>query len=209
MKTGPNWSLWVLTPPSEIAGDSARGFLPSLDEPGLAEALAHLWSCGCYFLPSWMNVTLHVFWEFAPWRSHSCLYNPWKLSIPLIRLPYSKSPTYEPSSCTLSKMQTCIWFQQGTCTCAIMAWVRLQLSLHLLLLKLLPLYHLPPCLPPPVSNSSCLFTWSQFLDASCCTVLLYFSRFCTLRFKMFIFCVCFLCMIYVRIVRNLLQYSTT
>ena len=27
---------------------------------------------------------------------------------------YSKSPTYEPLSCELSKMQTCIWFQQGT-----------------------------------------------------------------------------------------------
>ena len=32
---------------------------------------------------------------------------------------YSKSPTYEPSSCKLSKMWTCIWFQQGTRTCAI------------------------------------------------------------------------------------------
>ncbi|XP_059778263.1 tigger transposable element-derived protein 1-like [Balaenoptera ricei] len=33
----------------------------------------------------------------------------------------------------------------------------------------------PPPLPPPVSNSSCLFTRCQPLDASCCTVLLYFS----------------------------------
>ena len=32
---------------------------------------------------------------------------------------YSKSPTYEPSSCKLSEMRTCIWFQQGTRTCAI------------------------------------------------------------------------------------------
>ena len=28
-------------------------------------------------------------------------------------------PTHEPSSCKLSKMQMCIWFQQGTRTCAI------------------------------------------------------------------------------------------
>ncbi|KAJ8792345.1 hypothetical protein J1605_019901 [Eschrichtius robustus] len=34
----------------------------------------------------------------------------------------------------------------------------------------------PPPRPPPVSNSSCLFTRCQPLDASCCTVLLYFSR---------------------------------
>ena len=32
----------------------------------------------------------------------------------------------------------------------------------------------------------------QPLYASCCTVLLYFSRYCTVRLKMFIFCVCFL-----------------
>ena len=43
----------------------------------------------------------------------------------------------------------------------------------------LQLYHLPPPLLPPVSNSSCFFTWSQPLYAICCTVLLYFSRHCT------------------------------
>ena len=59
-----DWSkleLWVLTPPSEIAADSAHGFLPSSDKPGLAEALAHLGSGGYYFLPPWMNVTPRVF----------------------------------------------------------------------------------------------------------------------------------------------------
>ena len=55
------------------------------------------------------------------------------------------------------------------------AWVKLQLALHLLLLRILQLYPLPPPLPPPVSNSSCLFTWCQPLYASCCTVLLYSS----------------------------------
>ena len=49
----------------------------------------------------------------------------------------------------------------------------------------LQLYHLPLPLPPPVSNSSCLFTGCQSLCASCCTVLLYFSRCCAIRFYMF------------------------
>ena len=69
-------------------------------------------------------------------------------------------------------------------------WVKLQLALHLLLLMILQLYHLPPPLPPPASNSSCLFTRCQPLYASCYTVLLYFSRYCTVRVKMFIFCIC-------------------
>ena len=42
------------------------------------------------------------------------------------------------------------------------AWVTLQLALRLPLLTTLPLYHLPP----PVSNSSCLFTRCQHLYAS-------------------------------------------
>ena len=49
------------------------------------------------------------------------------------------------------------------------AWVKLQLALHLLLLMLLQLYHLPPPLAPLVSNCSCLFTQCQSLYASCCT----------------------------------------
>ena len=43
--------------------------------------------------------------------------------------------------------------------------------------------HLPPPLPPPASNSSCLFTWRQPLYASCCSVLLYFSRYCSVQFS--------------------------
>ena len=68
-------------------------------------------------------------------------------------------------------------------------------ALRLLLLTILQLYHLPPPLPPPVSNSSCLFTRCQPLYASCCTVLLYFSRYCTVRLKMFYF-LCFFFMYY-------------
>ena len=69
---------------------------------------------------------------------------------------------------------------------------KLQLALCLLLLTIFPLYSLPPPLPPPVSNSSCLFTRCQPLDASC-TAPLFFSRYCAVRLKMFfsIFCVFF------------------
>ena len=41
------------------------------------------------------------------------------------------------------------------------AWMKSQLTLCLLLLMTLQLYHLAPPIPPPVSNSSCLFTWCQ------------------------------------------------
>ena len=80
---------------------------------------------------------------------------------------------------------------------------------RLLLLTILQLYRLPPPLPPPVSNSSCLFTRCQPLCASCCTALLYFSRYCTVRLKMFsLFLVCFLCIFCVKSIINLLPYRT-
>ena len=52
------------------------------------------------------------------------------------------------------------------------AWVKLQLAFQLLWLNILQLYHLPPLLPPPVSNSPFLFTRCQNLWLSCCTGLL-------------------------------------
>ena len=52
-------------------------------------------------------------------------------------------------------------------------------------------YHLPPPLPPPISNSSWLFTHCQPLNASSCTGLLYFSRYCAVRLKMLILCIWF------------------
>ena len=74
------------------------------------------------------------------------------------------------------------------------AWVKLQLALRLLLLMILQLYHLPPSLPPLVSNSSFLFR-CQRLYARCYTALLYFSRYHTVRLKMF-YCVCVFVMYY-------------
>ena len=52
-----------------------------------------------------------------------------------------------------------------------------------LLLMIPQLYQLPPPLPPPVSNSSCLLTRCQPLCVCCCAVLLCFSRYCTVRLK--------------------------
>ena len=68
--------------------------------------------------------------------------------------------------------------------------MKLQLALHLLFLPILQLCHLPPPLPPGVRNPSFLFTRCQPLYRGCYTVLLYFSRYCTIRFKnvCFIFC---------------------
>ena len=76
--------------------------------------------------------------------------------------------------------------------------MKLQLALYFLLLMTLQVNHLPPPLPPPLSNSSCLFTPCQPLYASCSAILLYFSRYCTVRFKMFSFFVyvCFLCIMH-------------
>ena len=80
---------------------------------------------------------------------------------------------------------------------------------HLLLLMILQLCHLPTPRPSPVSNPSCPFIQYPPLSASCCTILLYFSRQCTVRLNMFIFCVCFLHIICVKSIINLLQYSPT
>ena len=44
---------------------------------------------------------------------------------------------------------------------------------------------LPPLLCPPATDFSCLLTQCQPLCASCHAMLLYFSRYCTVRVKMF------------------------
>ena len=48
----------------------------------------------------------------------------------------------------------------------------------------------PPPLAPLSRESPCRYTWFQTLHASCCIVLLYFSRYCSVRFKMFSIFLC-------------------
>ena len=87
------------------------------------------------------------------------------------------------------------------------AWMKSQLTLCLLLLMTLQLYHLAPPIPPPVSNSSCLFTWCQPLYASYYTVC-FKALYRKFENVFFIFCVCFLCITCVKSITNLLPYGT-
>ena len=88
------------------------------------------------------------------------------------------------------------------------AWVKLQSALHLLLLTVLQLCHLPPALPPPVGN----FLPVHLIPAPVCQLLYctaVLSRYWTVRLKMFIFCLFFcVCVICVKSSINLLQYTT-
>ena len=63
------------------------------------------------------------------------------------------------------------------------AWVKLQLALHLLLLMIHQLSLLPP-LSLLQSVTLCLFSGCQSLCANCCTIVLYFLRYCTETLKM-------------------------
>ena len=87
----------------------------------------------------------------------------------------------------------------------------LQFALHLQLLRILHLYHLPPPLTLLVSSSFFLFTQCHSLYACCCIVLLYFSRYSTVRLKLFylFFCICLSCIICLNSIINLLQYSNS
>ena len=112
---------------------------------------------------------------------------PWR------EIQYSKSPTYEPSSCELSKMRTCIPSTSGVSEIAACPSSPIADDPSAL--------PSPTSSPPPVSNSSCLFTRCQALYASRYTVLLPFSRYCAVRLKMFslflcLFCVCFVFVLY-------------
>ena len=73
---------------------------------------------------------------------------------------------------------------KATCTISVRHEWGCRFALHLLLLTALQLCHLPPPLSPPVSDSSHLLARCQALCASYCTMLLYFSRCCTVRLKM-------------------------
>ena len=74
---------------------------------------------------------------------------------------YSKSPTYKPPSCKLSKMWVCIPSTSG---------MRETAACSLCLLALTPCSStISRPFPPPVSSSYCLFTQRETLHASCCT----------------------------------------
>ena len=66
------------------------------------------------------------------------------------------------------------------CECGFQRWalVKLQFALCLLLLMILQIYHFPPPLAPPLVNNCCylLVHLMPALQASCCNILLYFSR---------------------------------
>ena len=70
---------------------------------------------------------------------------------------YTKSPIYKPSSCKLSKMQMCI---PSTSVVSDTAACPLSPVAEDVILQL---YHLPPPLPRPVSNPSCLSIRCQML----------------------------------------------
>ena len=88
----------------------------------------------------------------------------WKSSKLLIQFYhwYSKSPTYKPVSCKLSKMQMCILSVSDVNEVA--AYPPSSIAENL---SALPSY---TSFPPLVSNSSCLFTRCQPLYATCFTV---------------------------------------
>ena len=113
---------------------------------------------------------------------------------------YSKSPMHEPSSCKLFQdvntrsisMRHELSDVVPSCCHDVVpsASGQLQLVLCLLLLTILQLYHIPPPLPPLVSDSSCLFTQCQPPYASCCTIVLIKVLYLKIKNVSF-FCVCF------------------
>ena len=104
------------------------------------------------------HILLHLFyWLEKSWE---------QIQLKLHLLIPINSCTYETLSCELSK-------DANVHSSNVRHEWHCSLPSISCLLTVLQLYHLPLPLPPPVSNSSCLFTRCQPRYASCCTVLLY------------------------------------
>ena len=89
---------------------------------------------------------------------------------------YRKSPTYKPSSCELFQRCDCAFHQ-----CQV--WMKLQLAFHHLWLTILQLSHAsPPFLHQSVTLHAFSLNASPYMPV---VVLPYFSRYCTIRFKMY------------------------
>ena len=99
---------------------------------------------------------------------------------------YSKPLKHELASCKLSKTQTRIPSVSGMS--------------EITAFPPSPIVDDPSGLPSPTSSltssNCCLFTRCQPLYVSCCSVPLYFSRYCTVRLKYFIYFLCLLFMYY-------------
>ena len=123
---------------------------------------------------------------------------------------YSKSPTYEPSSCKLSKIQTCVRMSnhvsQFTCLAYLVTCVHpLQVVVFLCTLLYSTVQStVVQCLyfKPRMSRSK-----RKSSGDVAGTTVLFKVLYCKIKNAFFIFCVCCLCIICVKSIINLLQYS--
>ena len=91
---------------------------------------------------------------------------------------YSTFSTYKHSNCELSETQMCIWFQQGTKTCVINIRQVWNCSLP-------SISYCWWSFSSPISHLLQSVTLLACTLDACWTVRLYFSRYCTVRFKIF------------------------
>lgn len=91
-------------------------------------------------------------------------------TLKLQKSQYSKSPTYESSTCNLSKRRTCVHISQFTCLAYIVMCIDvLQNFLCTLLYDVF--ISCPGC--PEASTKAAVVQLVMLRGASCCTVLLY------------------------------------
>jgi len=118
---------------------------------------------------------------------------------------YSKSPTYKPSRHKLSKIRTCIWFQQGIRTCVISISCEWNCSLPSVSYSWgffsSAIFHLLPHLQS-VTLLACV------PDARPCILAVVLFKVLYYKIKIIIFCACLLYTICMKSIINLLQYST-